>query len=130
MVSVTPRPLYSWKRYVTNCVEGWLGPRTGLAGCGKSHPHRDPLPGPCSEQRKRLCWCLVCRRVPVERRQYDRNKLSAWPKRRRKTGLLLSCMSLFSSFYGAMTGCSSILLSLSSMKLRQITQEISLSMET
>ena len=26
----------SWKRVCTHCVRGWLGPRAGLDGCGKS----------------------------------------------------------------------------------------------
>jgi hypothetical protein len=32
----------------THCTGGWLGPRAGLDGCGKSRPHRDSLPGPSS----------------------------------------------------------------------------------
>jgi hypothetical protein len=27
-------------------IEGWVGPRAGLDGCGKSRPHRDSIPGP------------------------------------------------------------------------------------
>ena len=27
-------------------VGGWVGPRAGLDGCGKSRPHRDSTPGP------------------------------------------------------------------------------------
>jgi hypothetical protein len=39
VVSATPRPFYPthpWKRVCTLCVRGWLGPRAGLDGCGKS----------------------------------------------------------------------------------------------
>jgi hypothetical protein len=28
------------------CTGGWVGPRTVLDRCGKSHPHRDSIPGP------------------------------------------------------------------------------------
>ena len=27
---------------------GWVGPRAGLEGCGKSHPHQDLITGPSS----------------------------------------------------------------------------------
>jgi hypothetical protein len=27
---------------------GWVGPKAGLDGCGKSRPHRDSIPGPSS----------------------------------------------------------------------------------
>jgi hypothetical protein len=33
-----PRPLYAQERPVTHCLGGWVGPRTGRDGCGKSHP--------------------------------------------------------------------------------------------
>ena len=32
----------------THCTGGWVGPRVGLEGCGKSRPHRDSIPGPSS----------------------------------------------------------------------------------
>jgi hypothetical protein len=34
------------KRVATRCIGGWLGPRAGLDGCGKSRPHRDSIPVP------------------------------------------------------------------------------------
>ena len=34
----TPRPLYSRERPGTHCIGGWVGPRAGLEGCGKSRP--------------------------------------------------------------------------------------------
>jgi hypothetical protein len=34
-VVVTPRPLYPRERPGTHFVEGWVGPRAGLDGCGK-----------------------------------------------------------------------------------------------
>jgi len=36
------------KRPVTHCTGGWVGPRAGLDGCGKSRAHRDLIPGPSS----------------------------------------------------------------------------------
>ena len=30
--------LYPKERPVTHCTGGWVGPRAGLDGCGKSHP--------------------------------------------------------------------------------------------
>jgi hypothetical protein len=32
----------------THCIGGWVGFRAGLDMCGKSHPHRDSIPGPSS----------------------------------------------------------------------------------
>ena len=29
-----------------HCIGDWVGPRTGLDGCGKSLPHRKSIPGP------------------------------------------------------------------------------------
>ena len=48
VVNVTPRPLYPGERYGTHCTGGWVGPRAGLDGCGKSCPHWDSIPGPFS----------------------------------------------------------------------------------
>ena len=31
---------------VTHCVGDWMGSTAGLGGRGKSHPHRDWIPGP------------------------------------------------------------------------------------
>ena len=38
VVSATPRQLYPWERTGTRCIGGWVGPRAGLDGCGKSRP--------------------------------------------------------------------------------------------
>ena len=35
----------------TQCIGGWVSPRAGLDGCGKSRPHRDLFPGPSSPYR-------------------------------------------------------------------------------
>ena len=36
------------KRPVTHYTGGWVGPRAGLEGCGKSRVHRDSIPEPSS----------------------------------------------------------------------------------
>ena len=41
VVNATPRPLYPQERPGTRCIGGWVGPRAGLDGCGKSRPNRD-----------------------------------------------------------------------------------------
>ena len=51
VVSIKPRPIYPRERPGTHCTGGWVGPRTGLDGCGKSRPHRDSIFGPSSPQR-------------------------------------------------------------------------------
>jgi hypothetical protein len=38
VVNATPRPLYPRERPVTHCIGGWMGPRAGMDGCGKSRP--------------------------------------------------------------------------------------------
>ena len=48
VVSTTPRPLYPWERPGTHCTGGWVGPRAGLDGCGKSRLHRNSIPRPSS----------------------------------------------------------------------------------
>jgi hypothetical protein len=48
VVSLTPRPLYPRERPGTHCIGGWVGPRAGLYGCGKSRPHRDSIPATSS----------------------------------------------------------------------------------
>ena len=48
VVNATPRPLYPRERPGTYCIGGWVGPRSGLDGCGKSRPHQDSIPGPSS----------------------------------------------------------------------------------
>ena len=48
VVNATPRPLYPRERPGTHCTGGYVGPRVGLDGCGKSRAHRDSIPGPSS----------------------------------------------------------------------------------
>ena len=43
-----PAALPPEKRPGTHCIGGWVGPRAGRDGCGKSRPHRDSIPGPYS----------------------------------------------------------------------------------
>jgi hypothetical protein len=40
VVNATPRPLYPRERPGTHCIGGWVGPGTGLDGCGEARPHR------------------------------------------------------------------------------------------
>jgi len=41
VVSAMPQLLYPWERSSTHCIGGWVGPRAGLFGCGKSCSHQD-----------------------------------------------------------------------------------------
>ena len=47
-VNATPRLLYPRERLGTHFIGGWVGPRTGLDGCGKACLHRDSNRGPSS----------------------------------------------------------------------------------
>jgi hypothetical protein len=38
-----PAALPPGKRTGTHFIGGWVGPRAGLDGCGKSRPHRDSI---------------------------------------------------------------------------------------
>jgi hypothetical protein len=46
----TPRPgrFTPGQRPSTHFTLGWVGPRAGLEGCGKSRPYRNSIPGPSS----------------------------------------------------------------------------------
>jgi hypothetical protein len=46
VVNTTPRPIYPRERPGTQSIGGWVGPRAGLDGCGKSFPHWDLMPRP------------------------------------------------------------------------------------
>ena len=39
-----PAALPPGNRPGTHCTGGWVDPRAGLDGCGKSRPHRDSIP--------------------------------------------------------------------------------------
>jgi hypothetical protein len=41
-----PAVLPPGKKPGTHCIGGWVGPRAGLDGCGKSRPHLDSIPEP------------------------------------------------------------------------------------
>ena len=43
VVNATPWPLYPKERPGTHCIGGWVEPRAGLDGCGKSRLHRDSI---------------------------------------------------------------------------------------
>jgi hypothetical protein len=46
VINAKPRLLYPREGPGTHCLRGWVGPRAGLDGCGKSLSHRDSIPGP------------------------------------------------------------------------------------
>jgi hypothetical protein len=39
-----PADLPPGKSPGTQCMGGWVSPRAGLDGCGKSRPHKDSIP--------------------------------------------------------------------------------------
>ena len=39
-----PAALPPGKRHGTHCIGGWVGPRAGLKGYGKSRPHQVAIP--------------------------------------------------------------------------------------
>ena len=58
VVSTTPPPLYPRERPGTHCTRGWVGPRAGLDGRGKSRPNgiRSPDRPARSESLYRLSY--------------------------------------------------------------------------
>jgi hypothetical protein len=56
VVNATSRPLYPRERPGTHSIGGWMGPRVGLDGCGKSRPHWDSIPGLSSKSLYRLSY--------------------------------------------------------------------------
>jgi hypothetical protein len=48
VINATPRPLYPRVKPGTDCIGGWVGPRAGLDGWGKSLLHQDSIPRPSS----------------------------------------------------------------------------------
>jgi len=56
-----PAALSVGERPSTHCIEGWVGPRAGLYGRGKSRPGRDLIPGggatPTTLSRHNSEWC-------------------------------------------------------------------------
>jgi hypothetical protein len=44
VVNATPRPLYPRELPGTLCIQGWVGPKARLDGCGKPGPHPDSIP--------------------------------------------------------------------------------------
>jgi hypothetical protein len=60
MVSATPWPLYPLgKRPVTCCTGGWVGPRAGLDGCGKSRSQKYSISGLSSPVASRYTDCAI-----------------------------------------------------------------------
>jgi hypothetical protein len=46
VVNITPPPLYPREWPGTHCIGGMVGPKAVLGSCGKSHAHRNLMPGP------------------------------------------------------------------------------------
>jgi hypothetical protein len=46
VVNATPRPFYPRGWPCSHCIGGWVGPRAGLEGCGKSLPPEPTSPSP------------------------------------------------------------------------------------
>jgi PII-like signaling protein len=44
VVNATARPLYPRERLGALCIRGWVVPRAGLDGCGKSRFHWNSIP--------------------------------------------------------------------------------------
>jgi len=70
VVNATSWPLYPRERPGTHCIGGWVGPRAGLDGCGKTRPHWDSIPGPSSPQRVAIPTELtrplvLCRKINI-----------------------------------------------------------------
>ena len=64
VVNATPRPVFPWEKPRTHCIGGWVGPRAGLDGCGKSRsqPGFDPWTvQPCAS---RYTDCAILARLP------------------------------------------------------------------
>ena len=88
VANATPRLLYHRERPGTNYTGGWVGPRAGLDGCGKSRPpRRDSIPRPSSPWRVSIPTELS---RPVERIRSNALELyghilglggNGWPKR-------------------------------------------------
>jgi len=85
----TPWPLCPRKMPGTHFIEGWLGPKAGLDGCRKSHPHRDSTPGPSSPYRVAIPTALS--RPITTGRVASNEKLSATSTR----SCDLSCLAGF-----------------------------------
>jgi hypothetical protein len=69
-----PAALPPGKRPGTHCIGGWLGPRAGLDGCGKSRAHRDSIPGPSKVP-------VLSRAVKKQFMGHPvREQLSTWPE--------------------------------------------------
>ena len=61
VVNARPRPLYpAGKEPGIHCTGGWLGPRAGLEGCGKSAPAPTGIRPPDRPARSESLYLLGC----------------------------------------------------------------------
>ena len=59
MVSAKLRPIYPPERPGTRCIGGWVGPRTGLDGCGNYRPPQGFDPQTVQPVASRYCCYLI-----------------------------------------------------------------------
>jgi hypothetical protein len=57
-------------------MDGWMGPRAGLDGCGKSRPHWDSIPGTSMKQTS-LNLILVEQRCELAEREISQHRNQA-----------------------------------------------------
>ena len=64
VVNATPQQLYPRERLGTHYIGGWVGPRAGLDGSGKSLPHCDSIPRTLQPVASRYAdWAISARRI-------------------------------------------------------------------
>jgi hypothetical protein len=64
VVNATPQPLYPRERTGTHCTGGWVGPRAGLDGCGKSRRVQDSIPRSAQLVTSRYTDCVIPGYIP------------------------------------------------------------------
>ena len=73
VVNATPWLFYPRERQGIHCIGGWVGPRAGVDGRGKSHPHRDSNLGPSSRYtdcaipaHMYVCIYILHKTIPIQ----------------------------------------------------------------
>jgi hypothetical protein len=52
-----PAAFYARQSPGIHFIGGWVGPRAGMDGCGKSRPNQNSIPGPSNKSLYRLSYC-------------------------------------------------------------------------